>query len=149
MDELAEIRQELIIDHSRRPRNYGELSDHSHQARGDNPLCGDKFVVQVRLEGDVIADVRFTGQGCGMSTASASAMTEAVKGGTIADAEVIFERFRALVVDRSGLVDEDDLDRLAIIATGARQPMRAKCLTLAWHTMQAAVSGEAEMVSTE
>ncbi len=141
MDELAEIRQDLIIDHSRRPRNFGVLDAPTHEARGDNPLCGDKFVVQMRLDGDRIGDVRFTGEGCGMSTASASAMTEAIKGMTVAEAQVAFERFRALVVDRSVEVDVDEMDRLAIIATGARQPMRAKCLTLAWHTMQAAVEG--------
>ena len=149
MDELAELRQELIIDHSRRPRNFGELPGHSHKANGDNPLCGDRFVVQVLLEGDVVSDVRFTGQGCGMSTASASAMTEAVKGRTLAEAHATFQRFRAMVVDRSGQVDEDDLDRLAIIATGARAPMRAKCLTLAWHTFEAAIGGSGEPVSTE
>lgn len=148
MDELAELRQELIIDHSRRPRNHGELPGHSHAAHGDNPLCGDKITVQVLLEGDIIKDVRFFGQGCGMSTASASAMTEAIKGGTIAQATTIFERFHGLVVDRSGAVEEEELDRLAIIATGARQPMRAKCLTLAWHTLQAALEGGGT-VSTE
>ena len=149
MDDLDELRQELIIDHSRRPRNYGELAGHTHQARGDNPLCGDSFVVQLQLDGDVIQDIRFTGQGCGMSTASASAMTEAVKGNTLAFAHSTFSRFRALVVDRSGEVDEDELDRLALIATGAKQPMRAKCLTLAWHTLEAALEARAEPVSTE
>ncbi len=148
MDELNEIRQDLIIDHSRRPRNYGPLDDYSHQARGDNPLCGDRFVVQLRLDGDRIEDVRFTGEGCGMSTASASAMTEAVKGQTLAHAKADFERFRAIVVDRSVELDVDEMDRLAIIATGARQPMRAKCLTLAWHTLQAALEG-GDCVTTE
>lgn len=149
MDEIAELRQELIIDHSRRPRNYGELTDCTHQARGDNPLCGDSFVVQLVLQDDVIQDIRFTGQGCGMSTASASAMTESVKGQPLAFARDTFARFRSLVVDRSGEVDEDDMDRLALIATGAKAPMRAKCLTLAWHTLEAAIEARPEPVTTE
>jgi len=148
MDELDEIRQDLIIDHSRRPRNFGDIEGASHQAHGDNPLCGDHFVVQLSLDGERITDVRFSGEGCGMSTASASAMTEAIKGGTVAEARAEFERFRALVVDRSTEVEVDETDRLAIIATGARQPMRAKCLTLAWHTLQAAFEG-ADAATTE
>lgn len=149
MDEIAELRQELIIDHSRRPRNFGELSGHNCHAHGDNPLCGDSFEIELIRSGDLIEDVRFHGVGCGMSTASASVMTDAIKGQTVEEAMAMFARFRALVLDRSDLSEVDAFDRIAVMATGARAPMRAKCLTLAWHTMKAALVGEDGTVSTE
>ncbi len=143
MSELRELYQELILDHNRRPRNYGVPAESNRQADGHNPLCGDQLTVYLDMEGDVVRDVHFIGQGCAISVASASMMTEAVKGKTLAEAESLFQKFhRAMTDDRaSGPVvgEESELDALS----GVKEfPVRVKCATLAWHTLAAALHGE-------
>ena len=150
MGELRDLYQEVILDHSRRPKNFGELAGANRQAEGYNPLCGDRETVYVRLEDDVLKDVGFRGQGCAISTASASMMTEALKGRTRAQAEALFERFHDLITGR----DEDnpgapELGKLTVFSGVREFPVRIKCATLPWHTLKAALAGGDEMVSTE
>ncbi|HSB60550.1 MAG TPA: SUF system NifU family Fe-S cluster assembly protein [Vicinamibacteria bacterium] len=149
--ELRELYQEVILDHSRRPRNFRELPGATGRAEGFNPLCGDKATVFVRLQGDVIEDVSFKGAGCSISTASASMMTEALRGRTRAEAEALFERFHRLVTGdpsraREGAAPE--LGKLAVFAGVSEFPVRVKCASLPWHTFKAALSGEGQ-ASTE
>jgi nitrogen fixation protein NifU and related proteins len=151
MSELRELYQEVILDHGRRPRNLRELPDASHHAEGFNPLCGDRATIYVRLEGDVIRDVSFVGQGCSISTASASMMTEILKGKTRAEAEELFERFHALVTappDKAAENAAPELGKLAVFSGVCEFPARVKCASLAWHTLKAALAGEAR-TSTE
>lgn len=150
-DELRELYQEVILDHGKNPRNYRELPDASCQAHGDNPICGDKITVYLKLNKDgLIEDASFQGRGCAISQASASMMTEIVAGRTVENARAIFERFHKMVTeDGFELSLEDDADAEAFerlqVLSGVRQfPMRVKCATLAWHTMQAAVDGSSE-----
>ncbi len=150
MSELRDLYQEVLLDHSKRPRNFGVLEDADHQAVGHNPLCGDKVVVYLRMEGDRIADIRFHGQGCAVSQASASMMTESVKGKTRAEAEVLFERFHELLTGTGSDASEaSELGKLAIFAGVRKYPVRVKCATLAWHTLRAALEHKMETVSTE
>lgn len=140
--ELRELYQEVILDHSKRPRNFGALPDADAQAEGYNPLCGDRATVYVRCVGDTLADVRFVGQGCSISTASASLMTEAVRGRTRAEAEALFERFHALVTathDQAAAAVDPALGKLAVFVGVHEFPMRVKCASLAWHTLRAAL----------
>src|SRR5207249_12312617 len=130
--EIADLYQELIVDHSRRPRNFRRLEDATHQAEGFNPLCGDKLRVYVDLKDDVLHDVTFEGEGCAISKASASLMTESVKGKSRAEAEKMFARFRALA---TGAGDGSDLGKLAVFAGLRGFPARVKCATLVWHTL--------------
>ena len=146
--DLDELYQELIVDHGRRPRNVGPLPDASHHACGHNPLCGDKLTLLLRVQGDVVEEARFAGEGCAISTASASLMTQAVKGLTTAQAEALYHRFHALVTE--GVADPESLGKLAAFAGVRRFPARVKCASLAWHTLEAALHPErAETVSTE
>ncbi len=154
MSDLRELYQEVILDHSKKPRNLREMADASSQAQGYNPLCGDRATVYVRLEGDVVQDVSFVGQGCSISTASASIMTEVLRGKTVAEAEALFERFHALVTaapDQAGKAAEDPaLGKLAVFAGVCEFPVRVKCASLAWHTLKQALEGPgAKPVSTE
>jgi len=150
MSELRDLYQEVLLDHSKRPRNFGVLEDADHQAVGHNPLCGDKVVVYLRMEGDRIADIRFHGQGCAVSQASASMMTESVKGKTRAEAEMLFERFHELLTGTGSDASEaSELGKLAIFAGVRKYPVRVKCATLAWHTLRAALEQKMETVSTE
>ena len=145
--ELQELYQDVILDHNRRPRNCRVL-ERARQAEGFNPLCGDHFTVYLRLDGDVIADVSFQGSGCAISKASASLMTESVKGKTAADATALLERFRRMITSPPDS-PIDDLGKLAALA-GVRQfPARVKCASLAWHTLRAALDSREEVVSTE
>jgi nitrogen fixation NifU-like protein len=149
-DELRELYQDIIIEHSKRPRNFRSLEDGVRKAEGFNPLCGDTVTVFVDLEGDVVKDVAFQGAGCAISTASASVMTETLKGKTRAEAERLFRAFHGLVTGRGE--DEPDLLRLGKLAAFAGvsdYPMRVKCATLCWHTLRAALEGREEPVSTE
>jgi nitrogen fixation NifU-like protein len=132
-DNLTELYQSIILDHNRAPRNYGELADATGHAEGRNPLCGDELTVWLRLDGDTVGDVRFVGSGCAISRASASMMTQAVKGKTRAGADA-----RA-TVGRS----------LAALGGVSRYPVRVKCASLAWHTMKAALGSDGQAVSTE
>jgi nitrogen fixation protein NifU and related proteins len=147
MNELRELYQEVILDHSKRPRNFREMEGASGKAEGFNPLCGDKATVYVRLEGDVVKDVSFKGAGCSISTASASMMTEALKGKTRAEAEALFERFHALIT-RGRSEGGSDLGKLAVFSGVGEFPVRVKCASLPWHTVKAALRGERQ-VSTE
>ena len=154
MSDLQELYQEVILDHNRKPRNNGVLEDANRTAEGKNPLCGDHVHVDVRLDGEVIADIRFHGQGCAISRASASLMTSSVKGKTRAEAEQLFQRFHSLVLgqdDGKG----PDLGQLVVFSGVSRFPVRVKCASLAWHTLKAALAseesraGEKALVSTE
>ena len=146
--DLRELYQEIILDHSRHPRNSGEMADASGEAQGNNPLCGDRVTVYVRLGGDRIADATFVARGCAISVASASMMTEIVKGKTLAEARAIFERFHGqLTGDDAGPMSEDD--ELAALMGVREFPTRIKCATLPWHTFNAALAGGDKEVTTE
>ena len=150
--ELRELYQETILDHSRKPRNFGELAAANHKAEGYNPLCGDRATIAVALEGDVIKDIRFKGAGCSIFTASASMMTESVKGRTRPQAEALFERFHALITGDPSQAEHraaPELGKLAVFSGVSEFPVRVKCAALAWHTLKAALHGDATPVSTE
>ncbi|HVR70914.1 MAG TPA: SUF system NifU family Fe-S cluster assembly protein [Vicinamibacteria bacterium] len=152
MSELRELYQELILDHTKKPRNFGELPGANRQAEGYNPLCGDRATVFLKLEGDRVADVRFQGAGCSISTASASMMTESVKGKTRGDVEALFDRFHRLITGdpaRAALNAAPELGKLAVFSGVCEFPVRVKCAALAWHTLRAALAGEDRPVSTE
>jgi nitrogen fixation NifU-like protein len=144
---LQELYQEVILDHNRRPRNFRIIETGRH-AEGYNPLCGDRLTVYLRIEGDRIKDASFQGSGCAISKASASLMTDSIKGKTLQEAAALFERFQRLITRP---VDEpaEDLGKLSVFA-GVRQfPIRVKCASLAWHTLRAAAEARNEVVSTE
>ena len=146
MTDLRELYQEMILDHGKNPRNRGFPRDANCDAEGHNPLCGDRLTLKLRCRGDVIEDVGFEGQGCAISTAAVSTMTETIKGKTRAEAEALFEQFHAMV---TGGGDESQLPpKLSVFAGVSEFPMRVKCATLAWHTLQAALQGRDE-ASTE
>ena len=150
MSELSELYQELILDHNRRPRNFGTLADANRRAEGYNPLCGDRLKVYLRLEDDRIAGVSFEGSGCAISKASASLMTDAVKGKTIADATALFDRVHTMLtmpMDRP--VDVSDVGKLAVLSGVREFPVRIKCASLAWHTLKAALAASPDVVKTE
>ncbi len=149
--DLSDLYQEVILDHHRAPRNYGALAGANRRAHGHNPLCGDRLLLSLRVDGDRIEDVRFEGQGCAISRASASLMTDAVKGQRLEDVQSLFERFHAMVTASPDTpVDDEVMGKLAALA-GVRQfPIRVKCASLAWHTLRAALdSPEPPAVSTE
>ena len=150
MAELRELYQTTILDHNKKPRNFRVPEAASHDADGYNPLCGDQVTVYALVEGDVVQDVAFEGPGCAISTASASLMTDVVKGKTLAEARALFERFHDLVTsDPMQEPDIDELGKLAVFAGVREFPMRVKCATLAWHTLRAALEGTHEAVRTE
>ena len=150
MSELRELYQELIVDHNKNPRNYGVLADANRRAEGYNPLCGDKLTVYLHVDGDRVQDVSFEGAGCAISIASASLMTQAVKGRTVAEAEAMFQDFHALVTGEQpdpALVER--VGKLAVLAGVREFPSRVKCATLAWHTLHNAAHGESTAAKTE
>lgn len=150
MSDLRDLYQTTILDHNRRPRNFRRIEGPARHADGYNPLCGDKVSVEVKIRDDRVEDVAFQGAGCAISTASASLMTEAVKGRTLAEAEDLFHRFHELLT--GGPHDEPDAEKLGKLAvfSGVREfPVRVKCATLAWHTLRAALEERAETVKTE
>lgn len=149
MSDLRELYQEVILDHNKHPRNFGELDGADRHADGYNPLCGDRLAVYVNLDGDVISDVSFLGSGCAISKASASLMTDAIKGKTMVEAERLFEQFHSMVTGSDGDVDQDRLGKLAVLAGVRDYPTRVKCASLAWHTLRAACDDKHEVVSTE
>ena len=153
MDDLRELYQEVILDHGRSPRNFRRPEDANREARGDNPLCGDRFTVYLTVNGDgTITDAAFEGRGCAISTASASMMTDMVRGKSAEAARALFETFHDMCTDaQAGPIDEalvEDMDKLQVLSGVRQYPMRVKCATLAWHAMNAAMRGEEE-VSTE
>ncbi|MBX3272413.1 MAG: SUF system NifU family Fe-S cluster assembly protein [Sandaracinaceae bacterium] len=147
MSELRELYQEYVLDHGKRPRNFRAIEGATHRGEGYNPLCGDRITLQLLVEGDVIRDIAFSGAGCAISTASASTMTETLMGKTLAEARATFGAFLSMVKGEAE-PDYDALDKLAVFAGVAEFPMRVKCATLAWHTLNAAIEG-AEAVTTE
>jgi nitrogen fixation NifU-like protein len=150
MTDLRELYQQVILEHSRNPRNFKELENANHTAEGYNPLCGDQLTLYVLLEGDRIVDISFKGSGCAISKASASLMTGAVKGKTLAEAEELFGRFHDMVTsEHNAAIDEDAVGKLAVLGGVREFPVRVKCATLAWHTLQAALVGGGKPVSTE
>ena len=152
MTDLRELYQEQILDHSRKPRNFGPLPSANLNANGHNPLCCDRATVLVELEGDQVKDIHFEGAGCSISTASASMMTESLKGKTRAEAETLFERFHLLVTSDPSTAAENaapELGKLAVFSGVCEFPVRVKCASLAWHTLKAALAGEEQPVSTE
>ncbi|MDH3216155.1 MAG: SUF system NifU family Fe-S cluster assembly protein [Candidatus Krumholzibacteria bacterium] len=150
MDELRELYQEMILDHHKNPRNFHGMDAASHAAEGYNPLCGDKVTVYLQLDRDTIKDISFEGSGCAICTASTSVMTELLQGKTLSEAEALFGRFRALVTSDPGeKPDQAGLGKLVIFAGVREYPIRIKCATLPWHTMQAALEDKSETVSTE
>ena len=153
LDDLRELYQEVILDHGRNPRNHRKPQDANRHAQGHNPMCGDAVVVHLALdENGVIRDAAFEGKGCAISIASASLMTEIVRGKREDEARSLFERFHDMCTKDDFDIDEadedDDLDRLQVLSGVREFPMRVKCATLAWHTMNAAMTGENE-VTTE
>lgn len=145
--DLRELYQEVILDHNRRPRNRGKLDDASGSAEGFNPLCGDEINVTLKTDAGRVVDIAFEGHGCAISTASASLMTEAIKGKTLEEAEAIFREFQQMVTEQDAN-DHGDLGDLEVLAGVREYPVRIKCATLPWHTLQAALKGGGE-VSTE
>lgn len=153
MDDLRELYQEVILDHGKNPRNFRHPDDANREAKGENPMCGDRFMVYLTLKDGVVNDVAFQGRGCAISTASASMMTELVRGKTAAEAEKLFHAFHELCTqdepDIPEGVDDETMEKLMVMS-GVRQfPVRVKCATLAWHAMNAALHGEAAASSDQ
>ncbi len=146
--ELRDLYQEVIVDHGRRPRNFGPLPDASHQAEGFNPLCGDRLTLRLKVVDGVIEEARFEGAGCAISTASASLMTEALKGLGASEAEALFASFHTMLTEE-GEVSSAKLGKLEVLAGVREFPSRIKCATLAWHTLHAALHTEKLPVTTE
>jgi nitrogen fixation NifU-like protein len=146
--ELRDLYQDVILDHSRSPRNFGRPEGANRESEGYNPLCGDRVRIHLRLDGDRIEAVGFEGTGCAISKASASMMTSAMKGRPIADAEAFFEKFHRMLTDSANF-DVRELGKVAVFAGVREFPSRIKCATLAWHTLRAALHGENGAITTE
>ncbi len=147
MSNLKELYREVIVDHTKSPRNYHELEQNNRMAEGYNPLCGDRVTIYLLMEEGVIKDISFIGSGCAISTASASLMTEELKGMTEAEAQILFKKFHVLVTETPE--EENDLGKLDVLAGVREFPARVKCATLAWHTLLSALKQEDSTVSTE
>ena len=153
-DDLKDLYREVIIDHNRKPRNFGKLEDASQVAEGYNPLCGDKLLVYLKIHDNQITDIRFDGSGCAISVASASLMTEALKGEPLQTAAAMFDAFHHLVTgstpDQAKSADvEPLLGKLTVLAGVRAYPARVKCATLCWHTVRSAIAGDDIIASTE
>ena len=150
MVDLADLYQQVIIEHNRSPRNFKKLATPNRRAEGDNPVCGDKITLEVQLDGDVIKDIGFQGSGCAISQASASLMTSAVHGRSRSEAESLFRQVHAMLTSAPDApVDSAKVGKLAALA-GVRQfPVRVKCASLSWHTLHAALQATAQPVTTE
>ena len=150
MSELRELYQEVILDHSKHPRNFGKLESCNHHGEGFNPLCGDHITIYLTIKDDTISEVRFEGTGCAISTASASMMSENLRGKTRQEVEELFQRFHNLVTGASQETLEcAGLGKLAVFSGVREFPVRVKCATLAWHTLISALHNDAKSVSTE
>lgn len=150
MQDLHDLYQEVILDHNKRPRNFGPLPDATQSAKGHNPLCGDKLTLSLKISDGRIEKVAFEGSGCAISKASASLMTDAVKGQTIEDAIRLFDLFHQMVttpIDQP--IDEDAVGKLAVLGGVREFPARVKCASLSWHTLKAALTNTAEPAKTE
>jgi nitrogen fixation NifU-like protein len=146
-DDLADLYQEVILDHSKSPRNFHKLEAANRTAQGHNPLCGDNVTLYLLMDGDLVKDISFLGSGCAISRASASILTTALKGKTKAEVKALFDKVHALVT--TGKVNGDDLGKLAVFAGVHKFPARVKCAILPWHAAMAAVDGKADPVTTE
>lgn len=148
MSDLRDLYQEVILDHNRSPRHFHSLENASHHAEGFNPLCGDRLTLYLIIEAGCIKEIAFEGKGCAISTASASLMTEQLRGKTTAEAEAIFQAFHQMVTGTM-VVASPLLDKLTVLAGVREFPARVKCATLAWHTLQAALAHQSQPASTE
>ncbi len=148
MADLRELYQEVILDHTKNPRNFHALADATAKADGNNPLCGDRVTVYLKLEGDRIVEASFQGQGCAISKSSASIMTEAVKGKTRPEVEALFDRFHELVTGKAP-ADTKSLGKLAVFQGVSEFPLRVKCASLAWHTLKSALERKTDVVTLE
>lgn len=148
-DDLRDLYQEVIFDHNRNPRNFRVMADANRQVEGFNPLCGDRLTLYLKIDGHVISDASFQGQGCAISTASVSLMTEIVKGKTEAEAEALFQLFHQITTGKSEEVNLEAIGKLAVLAGVREYPARVKCATLAWHTLDAALKNQSQSISTE
>jgi nitrogen fixation protein NifU and related proteins len=150
MSELSELYQEVILDHNKRPHNFRKLDNANRTAEGYNPLCGDQLAVYARLDDDVIIDISFEGSGCAISKASASLMTDSIKGKTVAQAKTLFEQVHTMLTEeRQEQTELESLGKLAVLSGVWEFPARVKCASLAWHTLQAALKNEQAPVTTE
>jgi nitrogen fixation NifU-like protein len=147
--DLKDLYRDVIVDHNRNPRNFREMPDADRRADGFNPLCGDKLTVFVKLDGDRISDVSFQGSGCAISVASASLLTESVKGKAVPDAERLFGKMHDLLTRDDADVDVESLGKLGALSGVREFPARVKCASLCWHTLEAALHQQAEPVKTE
>jgi nitrogen fixation NifU-like protein len=147
MSDLSELYEQVILDHNNNPRNFRKVEGASNHADGFNPLCGDKVSVYLDVQGDVVKDIGFVGEGCAISKASASLMTQAVKGKRVEEVERLFKGFHALVTGRDA--KGDDLGKLLVFSRVSDYPVRVKCASLSWHTLKAAIEGKQAKVSTE
>jgi len=148
--ELTSLYQEVILDHNKRPRNFHKLESANHHADGYNPLCGDKVTVYLDVQGDIVRDISFEGSGCAISKASASMMTEGLKGRTLAQVEALFQRFHDLVTGQpENPASPAELGKLVVFSGVREFPVRVKCATLAWHTLRAAMENRQQPASTE
>jgi len=150
MPDLRELYQDVILEHSKAPRNYRELSAANRKAEGFNPLCGDRYIVYLDLDGDAVRDIAFQGSGCAISKASASLMTQSVKGKTQTQIEELFQDFHNIVTGQTSAGSSaPEVSKLSVFAGVSAYPVRVKCATLAWHTLRAALAGRDQSVSTE
>ncbi len=150
MPELRELYQEVILDHSKHPKNYHKMDDATHNAEGYNPLCGDHFFIYLKVEDGIIKDISFEGAGCAISKASASIMTSVVKGKTLEEVQKIFNNFHAFVTGKvEKNFDPNSLGKLAVFSGVSEFPVRVKCATLAWHTLMNALENKNEIAKTE
>ena len=150
MSDLTDLYQEVILDHNRQPRNFGSLDDATHTANGHNPLCGDKLKVYLKLDGDRVSDVKFEGSGCAISKASASLMTDAIKGHALPEVEQLFQRVHRMLTTPTGEnVDISEVGKLAVLSGVREFPVRVKCASLAWHTMRTALARPGGTAKTE
>jgi len=151
MSELTDLYQEVILDHNKNPQNFGELEDANHFAEGNNPLCGDLLVLYIKMDGDRVEEIRFKGSGCAISTASASLMTEIVAGKSLEEVNALYESFHELLTGDPSVAAEagPELGKLAVFSGVREFPVRVKCATLAWHTLQAALKDQDQSVTTE
>jgi nitrogen fixation NifU-like protein len=150
VSDLTDLYQEVILDHNRRPRNWGSLPDATRVAHGHNPLCGDRLVLHVKIDGDRLTGVSFEGSGCAISKASASLMTDAVKGRTLGETLDLFDRVHIMLTTPIGdPIDEASVGKLAVLAGVREFPTRVKCASLAWHTLKSAITNPAEVAKTE
>ena len=149
MFDLRDLYQEVIVDHNRSPRNFGELDPPRKALEGFNPLCGDRLTLYLDLDGDQISDIKFSGSGCAISIASASLMTEGVKGKSLQEAETVFADFHELLTGADAEIDLNRMGKLAVLAGVRDYPSRVKCATLCWHTLHALMTGYYAPVSTE